>query len=421
MKKVFRGFLAIIFLVSSLNICHAQNINDSKKYINKNISVENKLYASINVEKNLYNSSARYYGQASSLQQLGPLLKEAMENREDSIVIRYTGLDCYYDYENINLDKMQNVIEKILDNDHYLKYSLRGYQVRASGYYEDIDVTFNFNYLSTKAEEKYVDSKVESILSEIITDDMNDYAKEKAIHDYIVANVQYDTSLGEYSAYSALTKGKTVCQGYSLLMFKMLQKVGIKSIIVESIPMNHVWNMVYIDNKWYHVDATWDDPVPDVPNRVLYNYYNLTDDEISQNINGERHIWKTYDYPSAVNHYDPSFVTKKINKDESVNIKLNVSNNIIFNIKLNKNVKMKKVDLFDSDKLLESTDNINDKFVFMDYKGELEEKSYKLKITVVDGRICFTDVKIQPTLGVIEIDNKNKLVKVKSLISDKTD
>lgn len=416
MKKFFKGILTIIFLVSSLNICHAQNVNANKKYINKNISVENKLYSSIKVENNLYNSSAQYYGQASSLQQLEPLLKEAMENRENSIVIRYTGVDCYYDYTNINLDKIQNVIEKILDNDHYLKYSLRGYQVGASGYYEDIDITFNFNYLTTKYQEEYVDRRVESILSEIITNDMNDYAKEKVIHDYIVANVQYDTSLQEHSAYAALAKGKTVCQGYSLLMFKMLQKVGIKSIIVESEPMNHAWNMVYIDNKWYHVDATWNDPVPDVPNRVLYDYYNLTDDEISQSIRGNRHIWNVDQYPSAIYPYDPSFVTIGTNKDDAVNVELSVSNNIIFNIRLNKNVNMEKIEMFDGDKFLQSTNNVNGNTVFMTYNGKLEEKPYKLKVTVEDGRSCFTNVNIQSTLEVVEVDNKNKLVKVKALM-----
>lgn len=289
MKKFFRGFLIIVFLFLYSNICYAKNISSNIEFINKNISAVNSLCASTNIQN---------CRQASSIQQLKPLLKTAMENREVNIVIKYTGMDCY-NKRNVDINKIKDLTEKILNEDHYLKYSIRGYRIGTSGYYGNVNIKFNFDYLTTKVQEEYVDKRVENILSDIITDDMNDYAKEKAIHDYIVANVQYDTSLQEYSAYSALAKGKSVCQGYSLLMVKMLEKVGIKSIIVESIPMNHAWNMVYIDNKWHHVDATWNDPVPNVPNRVLYDYYNLTDYEISQNIKGKMHIWNRYEYPSA--------------------------------------------------------------------------------------------------------------------------
>lgn len=401
MKKLFRGFLIILLLVSSLNTCYAKDINN-KQYVD--------------VQSSNYNVAIENSKKASSLLQLKSLLKTSMENRETSIVANYIGTDCYYDDENVNIEKIKDLIEKILDEDHYLKYSIKEYNIKVSGYYGNIIIKFDFNYLSTKTEEEYVDRKVQSVLSEIITDDMNDYEKEKAIHDYIVTNVQYDTSLQEYSAYSALEKGKSVCQGYSLLMLKMLQSMGIKSIIVESIPMNHVWNMVYIDNKWYHVDVTWDDQVSDLPNRIAYDYYNLTDDEISQNIKGNRHVWNRDEYPSAIHPYDSSLLKKEMYKKEFVNIELKTSNNIMFNIKLNNKVDIKKVELFDGEKLLESTDNVNGNTVFMDYKGDLEEKPYKLKIIVVDGRFCFTDVKIKPTLEVIEIDNKNKLVKVKALI-----
>ena len=41
----------------------------------------------------------------------------------------------------------------------------------------------------------------------------------------------------------------------------LLDRVGISSIMVTSYDMNHAWNLVNIDNEWYHVDTTWDDPV----------------------------------------------------------------------------------------------------------------------------------------------------------------
>ena len=35
----------------------------------------------------------------------------------------------------------------------------------------------------------------------------------------------------------------------------------------------HIWNAVMIDNKWYHIDLTWDDPITsDGKNNLIHNY-----------------------------------------------------------------------------------------------------------------------------------------------------
>ena len=43
---------------------------------------------------------------------------------------------------------------------------------------------------------------------------------------------------------------------------------------------NHAWNIVEIDNNFYQLDATWDDPIsetPEIPD-VTYHFYCLTQD-----------------------------------------------------------------------------------------------------------------------------------------------
>ncbi len=33
----------------------------------------------------------------------------------------------------------------------------------------------------------------------------------------------------------------------------------------------HIWNLVYLNGKWYHLDLTWDDPISDINvNRDTY-------------------------------------------------------------------------------------------------------------------------------------------------------
>jgi transglutaminase/protease-like cytokinesis protein 3 len=125
---------------------------------------------------------------------------------------------------------------------------------------------------------------------------MNDYEKEKTIHDYIVSNIAYDTDLINYTAYDALTQGKAVCQGFSLLTYRMMQDVGIETRIVDGIAggESHVWNEVKLDGEWYHLDTTWDDPIPFVQGRVLYSYFNVTDDVLRKD-----HSWQSSSFPVA--------------------------------------------------------------------------------------------------------------------------
>lgn len=87
----------------------------------------------------------------------------------------------------------------------------------------------------------------------------------KAIHDYVVKHVSYDTSYKAYTAYEALVNRSAVCQGYALLTYQLLKEAGIENHFVTGTGdgQPHAWNLVKIENKWYHLDTTFDDPVPD--------------------------------------------------------------------------------------------------------------------------------------------------------------
>jgi len=54
-----------------------------------------------------------------------------------------------------------------------------------------------------------------------------------------------------------------------------------------------MWNMVFIHNKCYMVDTTWDDPVgPE--DRLIYDYF-LVDSETLK----KDHYWAYDEYPSC--------------------------------------------------------------------------------------------------------------------------
>jgi transglutaminase/protease-like cytokinesis protein 3 len=52
--------------------------------------------------------------------------------------------------------------------------------------------------------------------------------------------------------------------------------------------------MVGIYGEYYHVDTTWNDPVPDGGSRVSYQYYNVDDEKMKKD-----HQWDFNQYPSC--------------------------------------------------------------------------------------------------------------------------
>ncbi|MBE5946432.1 MAG: hypothetical protein E7259_05750 [Lachnospiraceae bacterium] len=135
------------------------------------------------------------------------------------------------------------------------------------------------------------------ILKTIIAPNMTDYEKELAIHDYIVANCQYGfvEHSKEYAfcAYGALVQKTAVCNGYAEAMALLLNCVGIENDIMTGWGNDvlHAWNRVKLDGNWYHVDATWDDPLPDKGSFVSHMYFNVTDDVMDN-----EHEWEDGDY-----------------------------------------------------------------------------------------------------------------------------
>ncbi len=225
------------------------------------------------------------------------------------------------------------LIKKILIDNPDIFY-IRGWSYSYSNANIVTSVTPKYDYdkntiINMRGE---IDSKVDLILNSIIKDDMTEFQKELAIHDYLVLNSKYDPnklSGGSYakeshSIYGTLVRGVGVCESYAEAFKLLLNKVGIESMVVISTPaMNHAWNIVNLDGKYYHVDVTWDDPTPDREGMTRYSYLNLTDTKISTD-----HYWDAKNYPTC-NSKDYSYLwdmSNPISKDNYIYYSLNQSN-----------------------------------------------------------------------------------------------
>lgn len=178
--------------------------------------------------------------------------------------------------------------------------------------------------------------KASQIIGEVISGEMDDYEKELAVHDYIISNCEYDESMlsaiGVHSKnaqnpYGALIEGKAICSGYTSsfqLMMDMLE-IPCKSIYATDFTGGeHAWNMVEINNNWYYVDVTWDDPTPDVKNRpVRHKYFNVTEEYMKL-----KHEWDSSGFPQA-DSWEDSFIAKNVKKlDDFSQIKSYMEENL---------------------------------------------------------------------------------------------
>lgn len=115
-------------------------------------------------------------------------------------------------------------------------------------------------------------SRIEIVKDEILRNKTgNRYQDVKIIHDYLVDNIEYDTSISKdsiYNIYGALVNKVAVCEGYARAFKYLMDYMEIPCTLVIGKGMNldgktenHAWNYVEIDNRWYAIDATWDDPI----------------------------------------------------------------------------------------------------------------------------------------------------------------
>jgi hypothetical protein len=127
--------------------------------------------------------------------------------------------------------------------------------------------TLTFTYYTTESQEESLSQAVDSALDSLgFTSSTSDYAKVKAIYDYICRHVTYDSTssdsnLLKYTAYAAMINGTSVCQGYATLFYRMLRQEGIDNRIIAS--STHAWNIVELQGLYYNADTTWDSYTPD--------------------------------------------------------------------------------------------------------------------------------------------------------------
>ncbi len=126
-----------------------------------------------------------------------------------------------------------------------------------------------------------------AVLDEVLTPDMTDCERERAIYQWVTGHAVYDQDhydkLGRmdpdsYNPYGLLKNGKAVCLGFATTFQLLMDMADVECVTVvgasRGSTADHAWNMVRLDGKWYCADPTWD--VQEGPEQ--WSYFNVTSD-----------------------------------------------------------------------------------------------------------------------------------------------
>ena len=136
-----------------------------------------------------------------------------------------------------------------------------------------------------KSHRQAIDKRIERLVRPL--QGKSDADKECAIHDFILDNVRYDKLKKSYSheIIGPLTQGVGVCEGIAKTVKVLCDAAGLPCVVALSeanpdkgVIYRHAWNVITVNGKTYHLDATFDNSLQRGEKR--YDYFNLDDKHI---------------------------------------------------------------------------------------------------------------------------------------------
>ena len=281
-KKRWALIMAIVMLVLSVpnSMIQAQEIQSTQEFAIECAveSESNPLYGfnsetstEVTFESAQQTSAPEISGPRLENFDLGiAYLRNAFVNRETHIEFGF--------YCDQPIDKAGEVIKEALfthtknpiEGDYlrfqYREYSVTRYLVTSGSRYCYL-IFMDVVYMTDTAQEAAVSAAVSSLLGSLGVNSMDSYSKIKTIYNWICQNVSYDYAhvgnteyLKQFSAYGALVEGTAVCQGYAVLLYRLLLESGVDVRVIPGTGNStlHAWNIAELNGVYYNLDSTWD-------------------------------------------------------------------------------------------------------------------------------------------------------------------
>ncbi len=223
---------------------------------------------------------------------------------------------CSDDYKNC-LNDIDTLIPSDKNESHYDVLSDINNLVHPYNSYKKLTVVMNnYGKIIVKVSKQYnndqvnyINSEIDKIKNNYIKNTMTDKEKVQTFHDYIINTTKYDKERANnmnneeyknsesHTANGLLKNHLALCGGYSDIMSIYMSQLNIPNIRISA--DKHVWNLVYIDGKWLHLDATWDDPVTNTGAQILIHDYFLIDTNTLFKLDNHEHNYNRTFYKEA--------------------------------------------------------------------------------------------------------------------------
>ena len=291
------GILSIFF-VTIINFYPEEtkdfinNIIDKDEYV---IAVANDYYLEGNF-KYLQNWTDDVSNKKELLNYIYHVINTGSEYADGECTKEYT--NCITDLNSIAKD------EQTLSIINNFVHPYNSFKTISFTYNNEGKFSLIIEHIYSKDEIISINYIVENKINDIIKDNMTTEEKIKKIHDYVIDSTKYDTlktnnihddTYKSNTAYGVLIQGYGICSGYSDTIAIFLNALGIENYKISN--DKHIWNLVYINGIWTHLDATWDDPISDT-NLNRDTYFLISYDELTK-LNDNTHNFDKYIYTEA--------------------------------------------------------------------------------------------------------------------------
>ena len=263
------------------------NVASSKEIVGESAVVtyfKNEYYKAINMQ----GTRTDYYAIDTSSYTL------TTSSADLNTMLQYMLEDIYSDY----YDSDYNVCEYKYPNRFHMKGKWELYGNANTGkvneiriLYSDYAQYFKYNIDKVINCDKQIRARISSSMT---VDEMILVIHDAIITELTFAYNEYINQNGNYfmyhQAWGTMAGRKGLCDAFAYILKYYLDcitvnNVHIKNRVVYSSTLNHMWNMVELNGKWYHIDAAWDGLVvksnsftgtfSNVANKVtMYNDYN---------------------------------------------------------------------------------------------------------------------------------------------------
>lgn len=110
--------------------------------------------------------------------------------------------------------------------------------------------------------EEQINALADAVIASVVTEEMTQLEKAKALWDWCHTKIRYSYSAGERGllagAYEGLQGRSGDCYAYYATYEVLLTRAGIENMCVTRISgeSNHWWNLVNVGDGWYHCDTS---------------------------------------------------------------------------------------------------------------------------------------------------------------------